>query len=173
MDTIVHRFQSIGSIWRRISSVKRSPCIFSSFKLDATRHVCFVSWIGWGAQRVFIWIRIIYLQTKQSIRDYMYIAWRRYTCSKSHWWFSVCYVTKCTEIPGCLKPLNDVLQTRSAYQSASVGDYTLCDCRQWYSFLKEVEKGLLVPTVFLTYTPGGAGVLSIITSFGESLRLLM
>jgi hypothetical protein len=71
---------------------------------------------------------------------------------------TVRYITKRTEVAGCLKPLNDVLQSKSTYQPVFVGDFAPSDRRQRYSYIKEVEKGLLISTVFLTYSPGGSAV---------------
>ena len=55
------------------------------------------------------------------------------------------YVTKRTEVLGCIKSLNDALQAKSTYQPIFVGDFAPSDRRQRYSYIKEVEKG---PTVF-------------------------
>ena len=69
---------------------------------------------------------------------------------------TVRFLAKCTEVSGCLKPLNDALQSKSTYRPVFIGDFAPSDHRQRYTYIKELEKGLLLSTVFLTCSPGGS-----------------
>ena len=66
------------------------------------------------------------------------------------------FIYKVQKISDTLQPLNQAISSMSAYQPISLRDYVPADRRQRYSYIREVEKGLLVPIVLFTYTPGGS-----------------
>lgn len=55
-----------------------------------------------------------------------------------------------------LQSLNRALLSSSTYSPVPVCDFAPTDRRKRYAYIKEIEKGLIVPTVLFTYTPGGS-----------------
>lgn len=55
-----------------------------------------------------------------------------------------------------LQPLNQKVCSLSMYQAISLTDFLPADRRKRYSYVREIEKGLQVPIVLFTYTPGGS-----------------
>ena len=66
------------------------------------------------------------------------------------------YIRKVHHTSDQLQSLNQAIQCSAAHQPIYLGDFVPTDRRKRYILIREIEKGLLVPTVFFTYTPGGS-----------------
>ncbi len=64
------------------------------------------------------------------------------------------FINKVHQISDSLQSLNRAVCSMSTYEPISLCDFVPADRRKRYSYIREVEKGLLVPIVFFTYTPG-------------------
>ena len=78
------------------------------------------------------------------------------------------YVTKRTEVSGCLKSLNDALQSKSTYQAVVDGDFAPSDRRQRYSYIKGGGERTTGSTSFLTYSSGGSVISFLLLQLGIS-----
>ena len=132
MDTIVHRPQSIESVQRRILNVKKYPHVLT---LQEVIHA------SWMQKELFAPLRQPVIELRDSLSGYASYLQTKCKYQRLHHMMevpaanptdnsTVCYITKRTEVPGSLKPLNDKLQSKSTYQPVCVGDFAPSDRRQ-------------------------------------------